>query len=111
MICTSLILGLHLYTAHVRSDLNNVNPGVYAECDRVVLGTYYNSVKKNSTYVGYRWNVTDRISFMAVGVTGYSELVRLGIVPSYKFDSGVRVNLLLPSSRTAKGGISFSLEF
>lgn len=108
MSCAALILGVHLYTAHVRDDLNNVNPGVYAQCDSLVVGTYYNSVRKQSAYVGYVYSIGP-IDIMSGVVTGYSKPLQPMFVPSIKVDS-FRFHLLIPSKQTARGGIHISFE-
>lgn len=108
MSCTALILGLHLATAHVRTDLNDANPGVYARCDAYVAGVYHNSVRRTTAYVGYTYPVGP-VDIMLGVATGYSTALRPVFVPSVKLGA-VRVHLLLPSSSTAKGGVHVSIE-
>ena len=107
MTCASLILGLHLATAHVRTDLNNVNPGVYVQCNSLVVGAYHNSVRRTTLYGGTTIAVGPVDVLLGVA-TGYGNL-RPVVVPSILVGP-VRVHLLLPSSKTARGGIHFSVE-
>lgn len=107
MTCAALILGLHLATAHVRTDLNNYNPGVYARCDAYVAGAYYNSVRRTTVYAGYVFPVGP-VDVMVGAATGYGAL-RPILVPSVRFGP-MRLHLLLPSSATARGGVHLSIE-
>lgn len=53
--CASLILGLHLVSHHSdeKDYQNNVNSGVYAECDGWTAGAYKNTYSRLSVYGGY----------------------------------------------------------
>jgi hypothetical protein len=108
MSCAALVLGLHLATAHVRNDLQDFNPGVYAKCDNVAVGVYNNSVGRTTVYGGHvsQWGPVEVLAGVA---TGYGNL-RPVLVPSILVGQ-VRIHLLLPSSKTARGGIHFSWEF
>ena len=108
MSCTALLLGLHLYTQHVKDNFNNFNPGVYAKCDSYVAGTYYNSIRRQTVYAGYVYSIGPvDITFGAA--TGYYKPVIPLVVPSIKIE-GVRFNLIIPSKMTAGGGIHISIE-
>ena len=106
MICATLTLGLHLATAHFQPGFQDANPGVYARCDSVVAGVYANSVGRTSAYAAY---VVPAGPFeVAVGVvSGYGKPAVLLVLPSYRFDNGLRVSLI--PKRT--GGVHFSYEF
>ncbi len=55
IICTTLALGVHLASYHA-SPLpyqNNINPGVYVECDGWTTGVYRNTLRRTSVYAGY----------------------------------------------------------
>jgi len=108
MSCTALLLGLHLYTQHVKDNFNNLNPGVYAKCDSYVAGTYYNSIRKQTVYAGYVLPVGP-IDIMVGAATGYNIPVVPMFVPSIVY-KGVRVHLIIPTKMTGGGGIHVSIE-
>jgi hypothetical protein len=69
-------VGLHLVSGHASGGLNNANPGAYVRFDNgVTVGTYRNSYRRNSVYLGYtaETSATDRLSLaVTVGaITGY----------------------------------------
>ena len=56
LIASIVAIGLHVGTAHIDPDmpLNDFNPGIYAVLDNgVTVGTYYNSIRKQTVYAGY----------------------------------------------------------
>ncbi len=86
-------LGFHIGSWHDRGGLNNVNPGIYYKTDgNFVVGTYRNSFKVQSSYLGY---VIDEGPFALIvgGVTGYDNaLISPLVVPSVSY-RGVRVSV------------------
>ena len=107
MICTALILGLHLHTVHVRHDLNNSNPGIYAKCDQTTIGVYENSINHTTMYVGHTIPVGP-VNVMLGVATGYGNL-RPVLIPSIVINN-LRIHAILPSGVGRKGGIHFSIE-
>ena len=113
MTCTSLILGLHLVTAHfdTRIPHNDVNPGVYAVCDDWVAGNYRNSQWRNSAYVGRVWHA-GRIDIVTGAITGYRAAKVLPFVaPSMKVGEHLRIALLPPVKLSGWGGLHASWEW
>lgn len=115
MICAALVaVGLHVATWHSYGHFNNVNPGVYAECSNgLTVGTYENSVFKQSVYVGKTWtDATDHFELTAGAITGYGGVKPL-LVPSIKFHvtehSAFRLSLLKPP--WGPTAVHFSLEW
>lgn len=73
--CTTIAaVGLHLASFHSPAyDYNNLNPGVYirSECN-IVFGTYYNSQRRQTFYIGYAFEDADIPVFAIVALgTGY----------------------------------------
>ncbi len=93
-----LILGLHLMSHHDTGNFNNVNLGIYLKHDSgATVGTYYNSLKRQSYYGGYTLTPIDSIPNLDVTVgvvTGYPKMpVAPMVIPSYTFykrDDGIR---------------------
>ena len=108
--CTSLILGLHLATAHVDPGMQNVNPGVYAICDGFIAGVYRNSIGGTTAYAGYRWDITPTIGLTAAIGGGYGKGPVIGVIPSLQLGKNLRLNFILPSPATKRGGVHFSWE-
>lgn len=89
-------VGVHLGSYHTSPGFNNVNPGVYLvwskdeEATGVVVGSYYNSERNQSSYAGYSWShrVSPTVSVAAiVGViTGYKVGKLLLVLPSVAYD-------------------------
>jgi len=122
------VIGVHVGSYHLeKMDVtagrpwNNANPGVYARWDNVVVGTYYNSIRKQSVYAGYVYPLVDHFDVVVGAITGYNgpgysaKPIMPMVVPSMHFpiSNGVegRVHFL---PKAAKGGanvIHFSLEF
>jgi hypothetical protein len=81
-------------------------------CDNKVAGAYYNSYRKPSAYVGYRWpRVVGPVDITLVAVTGYPKApVLLAPVPSIKLESGLRVSFV-PSPKRLVSVVHLSWEF
>ena len=73
MFIEALTLSLGL-SSHLGFDnnYNNVHPHLRFEHENFIAGSYYNSLRNNSTYVGYRHEV-DNFGFEAALVTGYNK--------------------------------------
>lgn len=121
-------IGLHVGSVHStsRDDVagkpwNNVNPGLYLRRDNVVIGGYYNSIRKGSLYVGYVYSVTDWLDVTVGIVSGYdgpgysAKRVMPMVVPSVHF--GIVPNVtgrIHLAPQVAKGGataVHFSIEY
>lgn len=105
------IIGIHLATAHIDASkqLNDVNPGVYVQTtNNIVVGTYYNSLNKQSTYAGYVYK-TPHIDFVVGGVTGYSTDILPMILPTAKLGP-VRLMFLPKISVTGSNILHLSIE-
>jgi hypothetical protein len=78
-------VGLHTLSAHSASGYNGVNPGLYALWPNgAALGAYHNSYRRNSTYVGWLWQIdrANRFGVLLGGATGYgSTTERMPIAP------------------------------
>lgn len=95
-------IGVHLGSYHWNNTegYNNVNPGIYYERNNVVLGTYYNSERKQTVYAGYNfhYHLYGGLSGeLTVGLaTGYS---RASVIPAaipslvYSFGNGLGIRL------------------
>ena len=110
--CTALAIGLHLGTYHFdrKAGFNNANPGIYANCDNIVAGVYYNSLRKPSVYAGYAFHLGP-VDVLVGAVSGYTanHLTPM-VIPSYRFTNGVRINLI-PKAVKHGGGVHLSYEF
>jgi hypothetical protein len=82
---------VHLAAYHAEAGYSNDTPGVGLLCRsnedwRVAAGTYLNSLKKQSTYVGAAWQPWSvgpaRVGLFGGAVTGYRD----GVIP---FGAGV----------------------
>lgn len=114
----ALTLGIHTFSYHSEKGYNNTNPGVYLEHNGYTIGTYYNSERHQTYYVGYTYGGTLYRGLeygLSVGVaSGYerAKLVPL-VVPSvaYRFDSGFGVRLSgIPPVGGIPGVLHLSLE-
>ena len=86
--------GLHLISVHKPgAHMNTVTPGAYVLFDSgVTLGAYRNSESKFSTYAGYTMGENWQLTLGAV--TGYNRPLLPMLVPSYRFQNGLRVSLI-----------------
>lgn len=104
---------------------NNYNPGVYVQFDnRVVLGTYLNSIRKQTYYVGYAYPVTEHIDVVVGAISGYNgygpggtyraKAVMPMVVPSVHFSlfGGVdgRVSLAVGIGKGSATAVNFAIE-
>lgn len=109
--CLSLILGLHLATYHFdrTHDFNEANFGGYVECEQVVGGAYYNSYRRVSPYLAYRWSFGP-VDVVTGAVGGYEHPIMPLVVPSIRLWDHWRVSLLPPVKQSEKGGVHLSWE-
>jgi len=66
----TLSIGLSLHLGF-DNNYNSVHPHMRFEHENYIVGTYYNSVRNNSTYVGYRHEFNN-FGFEGAVVTGYN---------------------------------------
>ncbi len=109
-LCTSLALGVILSSYHFDRDkgYNEVNPGVYANCDGYTAGVYYNSERRTSVIAGYTFSLGP-VDVLAGVVTGYRRGPALALLPSVKVGH-VRIGLIPPVAGV-DGAVTLSLEF
>ena len=122
-------IGLHLGTyhfsqnkvssKHFKGTWNDFNPGVYAKLNKgITFGTYYNSERKQSFYVGktFSKNLTNNLEIAAtVGViSGYNKTVLPLVLPTvgYKFhqDFAVRVGFVPKVNKQGSAGLHLMFE-
>lgn len=107
--CT--IIGLNIATAHIDADIpqNNFNPGLYFQTSGgLVFGSYYNSIYRQTTYVGFTSKIGKVEVVTGVG-TGYNDSVIPMILPSMKFGP-LRVMYLPKMGITGSHIMHFSIE-
>lgn len=102
------IMGLHTVSHHTPNrSANNVNPGVYIITDKgITVGTYFNSHRVESVYVG--WTTPEwyrfRASFLAI--TGYLDKTNYIVIPSvriYTFENGVNLRMVAGPNAYVEG--------
>lgn len=122
-------VGLHLGTKHfsqnkvsskhAQGTWNDFNPGVYVKLQNgMTFGTYYNSERKQSTYVGrtFSKNLTQNLEIAAtVGIiSGYNKSVLPLVLPTvaYKFhqDFAARVGFVPKVNKQGSAGLHFMVE-
>lgn len=85
-------VGLHLASVHTEDNYNNDNLGGYVKVGNIVVGSYYNSVRRQSTYAAYVWQMGP-VAIATGLITGYrNEAVPL-IAPSVAYH-GVRLTVI-----------------
>ena len=107
-------IGIHLATYHTdRSQgYNEFNPGIYAECEGPTIGTYYNSVRERSTYIGWTEHFGP-FSLTAGFVSGYHPRNAIPmLIPSVKVGN-VRIMIvpLVPEADHNTSAIHLAVEF
>lgn len=80
----ALTMGLHIGSWHSNSIYNNINPGIYISKNNYVIGTYHNSIKRQSFYAGYNFQYKN-VGITTGLITGYREKVLPFIFPSVKY--------------------------
>jgi len=81
---------MHLNSWHSKHNdsFNTSNPGVFVQYQGYAVGTYYNSMRKQSLYAGKIWDLDDdcRYEIQAGIVSGYTTKVLPYVAASVKFD-------------------------
>lgn len=128
-------IGVHTFSMHSsKVDIvslekwNNINPGIYAKWDDgLVIGGYYNSLRKPSLYVGYSVALNASFDVVVGAITGYrggDKLANGGkypgypimpmLVPSFHFPIGEkiegRVHYVPKISKFGAQAVHFSIE-
>lgn len=82
----SIILGLHLMSAHLpeRPGQNNINPGIYAVADGWTAGTYRNTLRRQSVYFGYQFDAPNTPFSLTIGAVSGYHITKTPIVRSDK---------------------------
>lgn len=95
-------VGIHTISGHTNGGMNNVNPGLYVRLgNNVTFGTFRNSNRRQSAYLGYtaeyRWRDVS-VGLTIGGITGYRAApVMPMVVPSVAYHFGkhaVRVGIV-----------------
>lgn len=104
ILCCVAAVGLHLGSQHFaplpnQPEFNNRNPGLYVLFDnRVAVGTFYNSLRRQSAYVGYNVPLATygpiKFGILVGGITGYP-LAKVAplVLPSARFALAHNVRL------------------
>jgi hypothetical protein len=77
-----VVIGAHIASVHIPNDdyLNNVNPGVYVRlANGATLGTYRNSLARQSVYAGWTFERT---------VLGVPAAITVGAITGYQLKDG-----------------------
>jgi len=100
-------VGVHLASVHDQEGYNNDNPGIYyRDSSNFTIGTYYNSERRTSNYIGYTHSYTYfDISYLCI--TGYNKSVLPAIIPSVKFGP---VRVFAVFNPLGASAISFAIE-
>ena len=114
LVCCIAAIGIHIGSYHVNNqtgqELNNINPGAYVELTNgVVLGSYYNSLRRNSEYVGFKVEGPYHTSVIVGAITGYSDKPILAIIPSVNWGP-VRLSYIPKVSLTKVHTFHISIE-
>lgn len=86
-------VGIHTVSVHAHGGYNNVNPGLYVRHGGITFGTYRNSYRKQSAYLGYTLETPQWHSMTAAvtvgAITGYERAsVMPMLVPSVAYHFG-----------------------
>jgi hypothetical protein len=112
-----LSIGVHLVSVHGAPGFNNTNPGVFVTAlvkdEQVVVGTYYNSVRKQTVYAGWTYSFNAYADVTIGLATGYKYPVVPLLAPSLKLPFGpmqARITLL-PNPQPKESAIHLSIEY
>lgn len=107
-------VGVHLVSTHGDDGYNNTNPGIYVRFDNgFTVGSYLNSYKRQSTYVGYTLEHRAETLSAAVtvgAVTGYRKAVMPLLVPSVAYHIGPNAVRVAYAPKPPQGGGSWCLH-
>ncbi len=97
----SCIIGLHLLTYHAdrNAEYDEVNPGIYTNCNGYTAGVYHNSEGRQSAYVGYTYSYK-RVAVTTGMVYGYRNGPAPIIIPSVEVWNKFRL-AYIPQAPTA----------
>lgn len=109
-------VGMHVGSQHFPAkDFNNSNPGIYIKMKSgLTAGTYYNSERRVSVYVGqtYDWGP---MSVTLGGITGYKMAVMPMVVPSIRLlrneTTSVRIAVLPKIEKQGATVVHLMLEY
>lgn len=114
-------LGLHIISHHFSGDFNNLNHGAYIYHDGFTAGTYYNSERKQSYYVGYTFEgaLVGPLSYgLTIGaVSGYARgsvlplVVPSVSVPIANTGIGVRLSAIPPVGKGSAALVHLTAEY
>lgn len=126
ILCCVAAVGLHLGSQHFaplpnQPEFNNRNPGLYVLFDnRVAVGTFYNSLRRQSAYVGYNVPLATyepiKFDILVGGITGYP-LAKVAplLLPSARFalthNVRLRVGFLPRTKVTGAYVVHFMAEY
>ncbi len=111
--------GLHLGSRHDEAGFNDRNLGIYAKFDNgLTLGTFENSVSRQSFYVGKTWEipVAEQLdaAVTAGAITGYDRDISPLLVPSLAFEVAPGIKLrgavLFKVNKTGANAFHLMLE-
>lgn len=99
-----ITVGIHMFSYHDKPGYNNTNPGLYLKYRHWTVGTYFNSLKKNSTYFGYNFEYplkdrfVDSLDLTLGVITGYQKKignlnVSALVVPSVRIDVAQKTSI------------------
>lgn len=80
----ALTVGIHIGSYHWdnKPEYNNNNVGIYVRTkDGWHLGTYLNTFRKQTVYLGHGWELSQHVNVMVGGATGY----KYPVTPFYMF--------------------------
>ena len=102
-----MICGLVLSIAasiHVNEHYtNSIHPGAGISCQGLKAGVYYNSLSRDSWYVGYEKALTKDLSVEAIAITGYED------DPVPMFRAKYKNFFAMPTNNGAVFGIQFDI--
>lgn len=122
------VVGLHIGSWHTSKvdhvagrPWNNYNPGIYARWDNIVVGTYLNSIRKQSYYVGYAYPLFEHVDIVLGVVSGYSgpgykaRPVMPMVIPSIHFPISDsvhgRINIAFGIGKGSATAVNFAVEY
>lgn len=127
-------IGMHIGSVHsnnydpvAKRNWNNANPGLYAKWNvgndmgAYVVGSYYNSIRKQSVYAGYAYPVLPNLDVVVGVVSGYNgpgyraKAIMPMVVPSLHFPItdtiSARFNLAIGVGKGSATALNFALEY
>lgn len=96
-ICCVVAMGIHVGSSHIDPDrhFSNDNKGIYWKLDnKYVVGTYANSIGRQSTYVVKEFRHSKYFSVGIGAVSGYNNSVIPMVVPTFSVTNNVKVSYI-----------------